>query len=190
LRELAELDLERAKEYAEFGQNLAQTLSRFPVVTVAALQAPAFGGGVELALACDFRLATPRTVIHYQAAKLGLLPGWGGTQRLPQLIGRSRSKAMMIMCEPIDANRALDWGLVDAVSDGSDLTTLIAQWNDTLVTMARHSTIQIKRALNLGAQGDFAGEREAFAACFAHGEPQTLIRRWLARQQPATDGAS
>lgn len=189
LNELVELDEQGAKEYAEFGQNLAQTLARFPVVTIAALQAPVYGGGVELALACDFRLASPRTVLHYQAAKLGLLPGWGGTQRLPLLVGRSRAKAMMIMCQPIEAQQALAWGLVDAVSDGPDLAPLVKRWTDDLEHLARHSTIQIKRALDLGANGDFAGEREAFAACFAHEGPQTLIRQWLARQKPAAADA-
>lgn len=181
LKELAELDAERAREYSEFGQKVAQAIARFPLVTIAALQAPVYGGGIELSMAFDFRLATPRTVIHYQAAKLGLLPGWGGTQRLPQLVGRSRAKAMMILCRPVRAEEALAWGLVDAVSDGPDLAPLLAEWAQTLAQTDRQSSIQIKRALDLGAGGDFAGERDAFAACFAAGAPQHLIRQWLAK---------
>lgn len=181
LKELAELDAEQARAYAEFGQGVAQAIARFPVPTVAALQGPAYGGGIELSLAFDFRLASARTVLHYQAAKLGLLPGWGGTQRLPQLIGRSRAKAMMVACRPVAAAEALDWGLVDAVSPGPDLAPLVREWTDRLQDLDRQAAIQIKRALDLSATGDFAGEREAFAACFAAGAPQALIRQWLAK---------
>jgi enoyl-CoA hydratase/carnithine racemase len=183
LRELAELDLERAVAYSDFGQDVARMIARYSVPTFAALNGAAYGGGIELALACDFRIAMPETVIHYQAARLGLLPGWGGTQRLPDLLGRSRAKAMMLMCRPLSADEALDWGLVDDVCHGTDLAACVRGWTDTLVAMDRTSAIQIKRAIDLGAIGDFAGEREAFAACFASGRTQERIRAWLARSK-------
>jgi enoyl-CoA hydratase len=179
LRRMADLDPERARAYSAHGQAVAQAIARFPVVTIAALNAPVYGGGIELALACDFRVAAQDCIFHYQAARLGLLPGWGGTQRLPQLVGRARAKAMMLMCRPVSADEALDWGLVDDVAHGSDLETAIRRWTDELVGLERHSVIQIKRALDLGQGGDYAGEREAFAACFSGGRTQTAIREWL-----------
>ena len=185
LRELLELDGERAVAYSEFGQGVAQAIARYPVPTFAALNGPVYGGGIELSLACDFRIAVPECLFHYQAAKLGLLPGWGGTQRLPLLIGRSRAKSMMLMCRPVSADEALDWGLVDDLSHGMDLTDCVAGWTEKLTAMDRQSAIQIKRAIDLGHHGDFIGEREAFAACFAGERTQRRIRDWLAR---AKDG--
>lgn len=186
LKELVALDVDRAVAYSEFGQGVARTIARASVPTFAALNGPVYGGGIELALACDFRIAVPEVVIHYQAAKLGLLPGWGGTQRLPELVGRSRAKAMMLMCRSVSADEALDWGLVDDVSHGMTLADCVKGWTDTLVAMDRTSAIQIKRAIDLGSTGDFAGEREAFAACFASGRTQERIRTWMARSKPAT----
>lgn len=194
LHELVELDIDRAVAYSNFGQDVARAIARASVPTFAALNGPAYGGGIELALACDFRVATPEVVIHYQAAKLGLLPGWGGTQRLPELIGRSRAKSMMLLCRPVTADEALDWGLVDDVSHGMDLADCVRGWTDTLVAMDPTSAIQIKRALDLGQMGDFAGEREAFAACFASGRTQERIRAWMARSKtfpnPTLGGAA
>lgn len=186
LKELVELDVDRAVAYSEFGQGIARAISRASVPTFAALNGPVYGGGIELALACDFRIAVPEVVVHYQAAKLGLLPGWGGTQRLPELIGRSRAKAMMLMCRSLSADEALDWGLVDDVSHGMTLADCVKGWTDTLVGMDRTSAIQIKRAIDLGKMGDFAGEREAFAACFASGKTQERIRAWMARSKVST----
>jgi enoyl-CoA hydratase/carnithine racemase len=181
LRRMADLDPERARAYSYHGQGVAQAIARFPVVTIAALNAPVYGGGIELALACDFRVAAQKCIFHYQASKLGLLPGWGGTQRLPQLVGRARAKAMMLMCRPVSADEALDWGLVDDVAHGGSLDDVVRRWTDELVGLERHSVIQIKRSLDLGQGGDYAGEREAFAACFSGGRTQTAIREWLAK---------
>jgi enoyl-CoA hydratase/carnithine racemase len=132
-------------------------------------------------LACDFRIAAPSCLFHYQASRLGLLPGWGGTQRLPQLVGRARAKAMMLMCRQVTADEALDWGLIDDVCHGADLSDCLRRWTDELTGLERHSVIQIKRALDLGQSGDYSGEREAFAACFASGRTQAAIREWLAK---------
>lgn len=184
LREMLDLDLVKAIEYSEYGQSVALAIARYSVPSFAALNGPVYGGGIELALACDFRIAVPECILHYQAAKLGLLPGWGGTQRLPALLGRSRAKSMMLMCRPVSADEALDWGLVDDVSHGTDLEACVRAWTDTLVAMDLQSSIQIKRAIDLGPPGDFTGEREAFAACFAGGRTQARIREWLARTKP------
>lgn len=185
LKELAALEHDSAMAFAEFGQSVAQAIGRFPLPTIAAVGRNAFGGGIELALACDFRLASSETTFHYGAGKLGILPGWGGTQRLPSLIGRSRAKAMMLLGRPVTAQEALEWGLVDAISDGPDLGPLLAAWIRDLGVVERNAAIQLKRALDLGFSGDFAGEREAFAACFTSGHAQGLIRAWLDKTAPS-----
>lgn len=181
LRAVVELNVTSARGYSEFGQKVTQSLARFPVPTICALNGPVYGGGIELAITCDLRVAATGTVFLYQAAKLGLLPGWGGTQRLPSLVGPSRAKAMMLMCRPVGAPEALEWGLVDEVVPRAELRAAVKKWADSASELARHSAVQIKRALDLGHPGDYAGEREAFAACFATGETQARIEAFLAR---------
>lgn len=181
LRALVEMTTTSARAYAEFGQKVTQSFARFPVPTICALNGPVYGGGIELAITCDIRVATQGTVFLYQAAKLGLLPGWGGTQRLPALVGPSRAKAMMLLCRPVGAPEALEWGLVDEVVPRSELREAVKRWAASATELARHSAVQIKRALDLGNPGDYAGEREAFAACFATGETQARIQEFLSR---------
>lgn len=186
LRELAELDHDSAKAYAQYGQTVTQELARFPLPTFAALNGPAYGGGIELALACDFRLAAPGATIHYQASRLGLLPGWGGTQRLPLLVGASRAKAMMLLAHAVSPAQALAWGLVDAVAEEADVAPLVRHWVRGLDGLDGPAMIQIKRAIDLVGARDFAGEQAAFAACFANGRAGALVRAWLDRgKRPA-----
>lgn len=191
LRELAELDHEGARAYSVYGQSVTQELARFPVPTVAALNGPAYGGGIELALACDFRVAAPHARLHYQASKLGLLPGWGGTQRLAALVGPARAKAMMVLCRPVSPQEALGWGLVDAVAEDANVRQAALGYLGTLDGLDLGAMIQIKRAIDLAAPKDFLGEQAAFAACFANGHAAALVRAWLERTKtPSPSGSS
>jgi enoyl-CoA hydratase len=178
LTELAELDEPRARAFSAFGQGVTQAIARFPAPVVAHLNGPAYGGGIELALACDFRLAGPHALMHYQAAKLGLLPGWGGTQRLAALVGPARASAMMVLAKPVGPDEALQWGLLDAIAEPADWLSDIAACDP--IAMA-----QMKRAIALATPLDFAGEQAAFAACFANGHAPALIRAWLADRPKA-----
>ncbi|HKY89537.1 MAG TPA: enoyl-CoA hydratase/isomerase family protein [Nevskiaceae bacterium] len=92
----------------------------FPKPTVAALNGLAFGGGLELALACDFRVAAPGIQVGLPEVKLGLIPLYGGTALLPRLIGESRALELMLGGDPIGAETALQWGLVNRLSAGGD----------------------------------------------------------------------
>jgi enoyl-CoA hydratase len=89
--------------------------------SVAAINGYAFGGGLELALACTFRIATPNAKLGLPEIKLGLIPGYGGTQRLPRVVGEARALEMILTGKTIDAPTALAWGLVSRVVDGEAL---------------------------------------------------------------------
>jgi enoyl-CoA hydratase len=178
LTELAALDEHSAKNFSAFGQGVTQMIARFPAPVVAHLNGPAYGGGIELALACDFRLATPQAHLHYQASKLGLLPGWGGTQRLAALVGPARASAMMVLAKPVSPDLALDWGLLDAIAEP-------AEWFDGIGELDPIAMAQTKRAIALSTPLDFAGEQAAFSACFANGHAPALIRAWLGRRPRA-----
>lgn len=117
LREIAALDGPSAYEFARMGQNLMEEVSHFPAPIYAAITGYCMGGGLDLALACRYRVASPHTVFGHRGAALGLITGWGGTQRLPRLVGKGRAVEMLVAAEKISAPRAFDIGLVDAISE-------------------------------------------------------------------------
>ena len=99
------------------GQALMQSIEQFPAPVYAAVCGYCMGGGLDLALACHRRIASPRAVFGHRGAALGLITGWGGTQRLPRLIGKARALEMFVGAEKVRAGQALEIGLVDAVVD-------------------------------------------------------------------------
>ncbi len=117
LNEIVTLDGVSAYEFALMGQNLMQAVSQFPAPTYAAVRGYCMGGGLDLSLACRHRIASPHAVFGHRGAALGLITGWGGTQRLPRLIGKARAIEMFVAAEKVTAARALGIGLVDAVSE-------------------------------------------------------------------------
>jgi enoyl-CoA hydratase len=115
--ELANRPLIEKKRGAERGQAVFAKLERLPMPSVAIINGYAFGGGLELALACTFRLALPHAKMGLPEIKLGLIPGYGGTQRLPRVIGEARALEMIMTGKSIDAQTALAWGLVSRIVD-------------------------------------------------------------------------
>lgn len=115
LEEIAVLDAPTAYEFSRMGQALMHSVEHFPAPVFAAVSGYCMGGGLDLALACDHRIASPHAIFGHRGAALGLLTGWGGTQRLPRLIGKARALQVFIAAEKISARRALELGLVDAV---------------------------------------------------------------------------
>jgi enoyl-CoA hydratase len=115
LREIASVTAEGVREFALRGQRLMAKIVALPCVTVAAVNGYCFGGALDLALACDRRIASRGAQLAHPGAGLGIITGWGGTQRLPRLIGMANAIEMFFTAEPIDGNRALAIGLVDEV---------------------------------------------------------------------------
>lgn len=115
LREIAAVLPDAAREFALRGQMLMTAIESLPQITIAAVNGVCFGGALDLALACDHRVASPDAQFAHPGAGLGIITGWGGTQRLPRLIGESRALEMFFTAEPIDAGRALTLGLVDSI---------------------------------------------------------------------------
>jgi enoyl-CoA hydratase/carnithine racemase len=117
LNEIAALTGPEAYEFATMGQTLMNAIASYPALVIAAIEGHCMGGGLDLALACHRRIAAPHAVFGHRGAALGLMTGWGGTQRLPRLIGKGRALELFIAAEKISAARALEMGLVDAVAD-------------------------------------------------------------------------
>jgi len=113
--------LEMGRRWIRDGHRVFERYARLPQPVIAVLNGYTFGGGLELALAADLRLAGAGVQLSFPEVKLGIIPGWGGTQRLPDLIGKSRAKQMIFSGARIDAALAERWGLVNEVVEGENL---------------------------------------------------------------------
>ncbi len=126
IKELTGRPLADQKRGAELGQATFAKLDRFPVPSVAIVNGYAFGGGLELALACTFRLATRNAKMGLPEIKLGLIPGYGGTQRLPRAVGEARALEMILTGRTVDAEEAARIGLVNRLVDGDPVAAGVA----------------------------------------------------------------
>lgn len=117
LKEIAALTGPAAYEFARTGQHLMETIAAFPVPVYAAVSGYCMGGGLDLALACRRRIAAPHAVFGHRGAALGLITGWGGTQRLPRLVGKPQALAMFVAAEKVNASNAMRLGLIDAIAE-------------------------------------------------------------------------
>jgi enoyl-CoA hydratase len=118
IKELTGRSLIEQRRDAAFGQAVLARLDTLPMCSVAAINGYAFGGGLELALACTFRIAAPSAKMGLPEIKLGLIPGYGGTQRLPRVVGEARALEMILSGRTLEAEEALRIGLVHRIADG------------------------------------------------------------------------
>ncbi|MBI3475152.1 MAG: enoyl-CoA hydratase/isomerase family protein [Acidobacteria bacterium] len=117
LREIAVLSGPQAYEFSLMGQTLMNAIENHPTPVIAAIEGHCMGGGLDVALACHRRIAAPDAVFGHRGAALGLVTGWGGTQRLPRLIGKGRALELFVAAEKVSADRALRMGLIDQIAE-------------------------------------------------------------------------
>ena len=160
----------QARDVAMKAGELFQRIENSPCVVIAAINGYALGGGCELALACDLRLATEQAQLGQPEVNLGIIPGWGGTQRLPRLIGVSRAKELMFTGERVSAERALKLGLVDHVYPADQLLDQAQKLAQTIASKPQMAICTIKEAVNNGMTMDqdraIRYEAEIFGMCF------------------------
>jgi len=152
IKYMSGLDVEGATAWGELGQACAQLLETMPKPTIAAIDGFALGGGCELALACDLRYAGSRAKLGQPEINLGIIPGWGGTQRLVRACGIGVAKELILTGRLVDAEEALRIGLVNAVHD-----PVLEKAREVAELLASKSPLALaaaKRALNHALQGD------------------------------------
>ncbi|MBI5911951.1 MAG: enoyl-CoA hydratase/isomerase family protein [Betaproteobacteria bacterium] len=125
IKELSGRSLTEQRRDVAFGQAVLARLDTLPMASVAAINGYAFGGGLELALACTFRIAVPTAKMGLPEIKLGLIPGYGGTQRLPRAVGEARALEMILSGRTVEAEEALRIGLVHRIADGDPVQAAI-----------------------------------------------------------------
>ena len=117
LNEIRALSATYAVQFSRTGQKFTDALDDFPALTIAAVSGYCMGGAMDLALACDVRIAAPNAVFGHRGAALGILTGWGGTQRLPRLIGKAHALQIFLAAEMVSADEARRIGLVNELAD-------------------------------------------------------------------------
>jgi enoyl-CoA hydratase/carnithine racemase len=168
LKEMADGTPDEVRARVGALQRVCDRLQELPVVTIAAVNGYALGGGCEIALACDFRFASARSKLGQPEIVVGLIPGAGGTQRLPRLIGPARARWMIYTGEFVDAPTAKEWGLVDDVSEGDALDAALEQAR-RYATGPTRSVAAAKRAIDAGLgslRGGLDRELDEFVALF------------------------
>jgi enoyl-CoA hydratase len=152
------------RQWIAHGHRVFDRLARLPQPTVAVVDGLAVGGGLELALACDFRIAAPHARFGLPEVGLGTIPGWGGTARLTALVGASRAKELILARRQVDADTALAWGLVNAVS--ADLDGELDRLTADLLGSAPIAQQVAKQLVDAAATGAPAVVLEALASGF------------------------
>jgi enoyl-CoA hydratase / 3-hydroxyacyl-CoA dehydrogenase len=169
--------------------DLLRAMETSSIVTIAAVNAAAFGGGNELAMACDFRIAAQSASFGQPEINLGIIPGFGGTQRLPRLIGEARALELNLLGDPIDAGEALELGLVNRVVPDHELLDTALSWARKLAGQAPLAVQEIKR---VSAAGDLdAGidaEKRGFATAFGSADAREGISAFLEKRSARFTG--
>ncbi len=163
-------------------------LAAAPMPTVAVLNGLALGGGCELAISCDLRFAVPEAQIGLTEARIGAIPGAGGTQRLPRLIGTQRALEMMWTGEPIGAARAAEIGLVSAVVPADEIDRHVLRLSLLIASRSPRSTSLLKRVVHAGSEvrleEALAMERDALGTVFASDDYAEGLAAFAQRRPP------
>jgi len=189
ITEMKGLSFDAAEEFARKGHKTMNMIASSDLISIAAINGYALGGGLELALACDIRIASKNAKFGLPETGLGLIPGFGGTQRLPRIVGRGLALEIILTGEHIDAERALRIGLVNHVVD---LSELLPKAEELMNKMLKHKGIEAQKVarwlVHSGAELPLTAslEREvnAFAEMFQKGEPEIGISAFLNKQKP------
>ena len=170
IAEFASFSVKEGRQLAAKGQELLfDFVENLSTPVIAAVNGFALGGGLELAMACHFRVASFNAKMGLPEVSLGLIPGYGGTQRLPQLVGRGRAMEMIMTAAMISADKALEFGLVNYVVPLEELLPLCRKLADKIANNAPSAIKQAIKAVNAGYSYDTDGydkEIRAFGECF------------------------
>src|SRR5215468_4406975 len=192
IAEMNGMDADRARHFGALGQRVMDVISALPVPVVAAVNGFALGGGCELALACDFIYASENAKFGLPEVSLGVLPGFGGTQRLSRLLGRARAKELIFTGDIIDAAKAKQIGLV---LDVVPLGNLLGHARAALERIAKKGPLAVRRAkeaIDRGADLELSDgltiERELFSDLFASADRREGMKAFLEKRPPVFTG--
>ena len=187
ISEMKDLSEEEGREFGLLGNRVFRRLEKLDKPVIAAISGFALGGGCELAMACDIRIASEKARFAQPEAGLGITPGFGGTQRLPRLVGEGRAKELIYTCAMIKADEALRIGLVNKVVPLDTLMEEAKNMANTIIANGPRAVKLCKDAINRGMQVDIdeAIEIEAgdFGKCFATEDQKEGMSAFMERRE-------
>jgi enoyl-CoA hydratase / 3-hydroxyacyl-CoA dehydrogenase len=183
------MDEAKGEELIHTAHALLRDFGQSGVATVAAVNAIAFGGGCELAMACDVRIGAEAAVFGQPEIKLGIIPGFGGTQRLPRLVGPNKALEMNLIGEAILADEALEFGLLNRVVPDHELLETALMWGRKLAAQAPVAREQVKLVSHKGDLDEgIEAEKGGFAAAFGSEDAKEGISAFLSKRTPRWSG--
>jgi enoyl-CoA hydratase len=176
-----------AKAFGEYGNRVFARIESMSKPVIAAVNGFALGGGCELCMACDIRIAGTKAKFGQPEVGLGITPGFGGTQRLPRIVGASKAKELIFTAETIGAEEALRIGLVSKVVPDEELMDTVMEMAAKIARNAQIAVRQSKDAINRGLQSDIltglAYEAQAFAVCFSTEDQKDAMSAFVRKEK-------
>ncbi|MGZ3722727.1 MAG: enoyl-CoA hydratase/isomerase family protein, partial [Bdellovibrionales bacterium] len=192
IKEMEEMHVTQAREMAISGQALFGKIEELPFPVIAAVNGFALGGGLELALACDFIVASNKARWGLPEVTLGLIPGYGGTQRLTRVLGRALAKRVAMSGEMFSAQQGYDWGLIAELHEPATLFAAAMKLAETLATRAPMAVGWVKEAINHGGDRSLAEglklEADLFGRTFETSDHHEGIKAFIEKRPPAFQG--
>jgi enoyl-CoA hydratase/3-hydroxyacyl-CoA dehydrogenase len=183
------MDAAAGKRLLDETHALLRAFELSSIVTIAAVNAIAFGGGCELAMACDFRIAAESASFGQPEINLGIIPGFGGTQRLPRLVGEAKALELNLTGDPIGADEAYELGLATRVVADHELFDTALAWAHKLAGQAPLAVEQVKRVSAAGElEAGIEAEKHGFAAVFGSEDAREGISAFLQKRTPRFEG--
>lgn len=190
IKEMEVLDPDGGAAWSAEGNTVMEKLENLPMPVIAAVNGFALGGGCELALACDFRLASKSAQFSFPEVSLGIIPGYGGIQRLARSLGLARAKELIFTGRRVKAELALEWGLVNAVFENRE--ALLAAALETAGKIAANAPLAVQKAKavaneSVGRTLQMSTQLETryFAECFATQDQKEAMNAFTNKRQPA-----
>lgn len=192
IKEMEHLSPAQARELAHSGHSLLQKFEELPFPVIAVVNGFALGGGLELALACDFMLASSKAKWGLPEVTLGLIPGYGGTQRLSRVLGRALARRVALSGEIFSAQQGYDWGLFAQVCEPAELMPTALKLAEALASRAPLAMAWVKEAINHGHDHTLAGglkiEVDLFGRTFETKDHTEGIKAFIEKRAPNFQG--
>ncbi len=192
IKAMVQMSAEEARQFSLLGQWVFSLIEQFPAPVIAAINGYALGGGCELALACDLRIAAENAKLGQPEVNLGILPGFGGTQRLTRLLGSSKAKELLFTGDMISATTALQMGLVNSVCSADVLMDRVNELAQKMIAKSSLGMVYCKRAILMGndlpIQEALEMEANLFALAFATEDQKEGMRAFLEKRPPVFRG--
>lgn len=191
ISQMKDMNVEQARRFSQLGNSIFKKIESSSKPMIAAINGFCLGGGLELALACDIRIASQKAKFGQVEVNLGIIPGYGGTQRLARTVGISKAKELTYTANIIDANEALNIGLVNKIIEEDKLMEEVVKMAQTISSKGQLAVRYAKNAINQGIDMDIDNatklESYLFGMCFASSDQKEGMKAFVEKREPNFD---